>query len=122
MIPVLIETAFRSLFVGSANASIVLPAHTMTLLEELQTRIQAKSESGGLPRPVAVPNPMADSLQTEWSSGPALDSTLTPGTNELGPSNTQPASAPAESVADSARAGGMQPFRQLSGVAARHRL
>ena len=122
MIPVLIETAFRSLFVGSANASIVLPAHPMTLLEELQARIQAKSGSSGIPKPIAASIPTANSPQTERFSGPAFDSTLTPDTNEPGPSNTQPASAPAESVADSARAGGMQPFRQLSGVAARHRL
>lgn len=107
MIPALIETAFSSLFVGSANAGIVLPAHPMTLLEELQAQIQAKTGSGGLPRPIAAPIPMANSPQAEWSSGAALDATLTPDTNELGPSNAQPCPAPEEPPADSARAGEM---------------
>ena len=72
MIPVLIEAAFRSLFVGSATASIALPAYPMTLLQELQARIQAKSGSGGVLGPVAAPIPRANPPQAGESSGPAL--------------------------------------------------
>ena len=101
MIPVLIDAAMRSLFVGlivavglrafrirnvfaqkaalglvlvgalampllmpiadrlqllPANAKIVLPAHPMTLLEELRARLQAKSGYGTLPKLVAAAN------------------------------------------------------------------
>ena len=134
MIPVLIDAAMRSLFVGlivavglrafrirnvfaqkaalglvlvgalampllmpiadrlqllPANASIVLPAHPMTLLEELQARLQAKSGSGTLPKPVAPPIPAPNSPQAEKASGPAPDSASAPRAKEPGPSSAQ---------------------------------
>ena len=79
MIPVLIETILRSAFVGltiasiaalaslllasvtkrwhsqSANSSDVLPGYTMTLLQELQAMLQARSGSGIARNPAAAP-------------------------------------------------------------------
>ena len=48
-----------------ANASIVLPAHPMTLLEELQARLQTKSGSGTLPTPIVPPTRAPNSPQPE---------------------------------------------------------
>ncbi len=69
-----------------ASASIVLPAHPMTLLEELQARLQAKSGSGTLARPVAPSTSAPDSQQAEKVSGPTLDSASAPRAKEPGPS------------------------------------
>ncbi len=66
------------------NTSIVLPAHPMTLLEELQARLQTKSGSGTLPKPVALPIADPNSQQTENASGPALDSASAPRAKEAG--------------------------------------
>jgi beta-lactamase regulating signal transducer with metallopeptidase domain len=153
MIPVLIDAALRSLFVGlivacgmrafrirnvfaqkaalglvlvsalamplvipiaqrlqvlPAKASIVLPAHPMTLLEELQTRIQAKSGSAKIARPVAS-NPLtgpiaAASPQPEKSSAPAADNGSAPPTQEPGQSSTPAAPVQAKPVIDKAQA------------------
>ena len=148
MIPILIDAAMRSLFVGlivavglrafrirnvfarkaalglvlvgalampllmpiadrlqllPANASIVLPAHSMTLLEELQARLQAKSGSGILPKPVAPPIPASNSPQTEKASGPAPDSRSTPRAKAPGPSSPEAASSKKEASTGSAR-------------------
>jgi len=148
MIPVLIDAAMRSLFVGlivevglrafrirnvfaqkaalglvllgalamplllpiadrlqllPANASIVLPAHPMTLLEELQARLQARSGSGTIHKPVAPPISAPDSPQSEKASGPTLDSTSAPNGKEPGPSSPQVASLKKESGTGSAR-------------------
>ncbi len=154
MIPVLIDAALRSLFVGlivaggmrafqvrnvfvqkvalglvlvsalamplvipiaerlqllPAKASIVLPAHPMTLLEELQTRIQAKSGSARIPRPVASA-PLAGPIvtaalpQTERPSGAAADIGSAPLTQEPGQPSTEAAHAQATPAADTARA------------------
>jgi beta-lactamase regulating signal transducer with metallopeptidase domain/DUF4097 and DUF4098 domain-containing protein YvlB len=119
MIPVLIDAALRSLFVGlivaaglrafrirnvfaqkaawglvlvgalampllapivqrlqvlPANEGIVLPAHPMTLLEELQARIQAKTGSGNVSKVVA--GAVAGGLDTsEPLAGPAAAAT-----------------------------------------------
>ena len=147
MIPVLIDAAMRSLFVGlivglslrvfrirnvfaqkaafglvlvgalampllmpiadrlqllPANASIVLPAHPMTLLEELQARLQAKSGYDTLPKPVAAPNPASNSPQTEKASGPALDSASAPSATEPRQSGPQAASLKKETGTGSA--------------------
>ncbi len=148
MIPILIDAAMRSLFVGlvvavglrafrirnvfaqktalglvlvgalampflmpiadrfqllPATASIMLPAHSMTLLEELQARLQAKSGSGALPKPAASPIPAPDLPQAERASGKPLDSASVPHANEPGPKSPQPASARKEAGAGSAR-------------------
>ena len=148
MIPVLIDAAMRSLFVGlivavglrafrirnvfaqkaalglvligalampllmpivdqlqplPANASIVLPAHPMTLLEELRARLQAKSGSGTLPKPVAPPVQAPNSPQTEKASGPSLDSASAQRSKEPGPSSPQAASLKKETGNGSAR-------------------
>ncbi len=73
-----------------ANASIVLPAHPMTLLEELQARLQAKSGSGALPKPVVPPIPAPHS--SGKASAPTLDSASVPRAKEPGPSSPQAAS------------------------------
>ncbi len=70
-----------------AKASIVLPAHPMTLLEELRARLQAKSGSGTPPRPNANPNPAPDSPQTKAASGTAPDSASAPRAKEPGQSS-----------------------------------
>jgi BlaR1 peptidase M56/Putative adhesin len=146
MIPVLIDAAMRSLFVGlivavglrafrirnvfaqkvalglvlvgalampllmpiadrlqllPAKASIVLPAHPMTLLEELQAKLQAKSGSGALPKPVAPPIPTPNSpQQTEKAFGPVLDSASAlrakaPGLSSPSPQHSRVALSPA---------------------------
>jgi beta-lactamase regulating signal transducer with metallopeptidase domain len=147
MIPVLIDAAMRSLFVGlivavglrafrirnvfaqkaavglvlvgalamplvmpiadrlqllPAKANIVLPAHPMTLLEELQARLQAKSGSGSLPKLVPPPISDPDALETENPSGPA-QAAPTPRTKESGPSSHQAASSIKMTSTDSAR-------------------
>ncbi len=73
-----------------ANAGIVLPAYPMTLLEELQARIQAKSGSGTLPNPLATPVPAAYLPQTGKASEPAPDNAPAPRAKERSPSNLQP--------------------------------
>ncbi len=101
-----------------ANASIVLPAHPMTLLEELQARLQAKSGSGTLPKPVAPPIPAPDSPQTEKASGPVPDAGSAPRANEPRPSSHQAASSKKEAGAGSARTvEEMQPLPKHSHVA-----
>ena len=154
MIPVLIDAALRSLFVGlivagglrafrirnviakkaalglvlvcaltmplvmpiaerlqvlPAKASIVVPAHPMTLLEELQSRIQAKSGSAKVSKPVAS-KPLAGPIaaetlpQTEKSSGTAPDTGSAPPTQEPGQSSTQAAPVQATPATDKPRA------------------
>jgi DUF4097 and DUF4098 domain-containing protein YvlB len=71
-----------------AGASIVLPAHPMTLLEELQARIVARNPSGRLPQPTAQSIAQDKSLADEESTGPE------PETARASPDKkTQPASA-----------------------------
>jgi hypothetical protein len=66
------------------------PLHPMTLLEELQARIQAKSGSGNIRRSFAAPPPADNQAKTEEPPGPPHDSTLTPGPKEPGPSTLNP--------------------------------
>lgn len=166
MIPVLIDAALRSLFVGlvvvcgmrafrirnvlaqktalglvlvsalamplvipiaqrlqvlPAKASIVLPAHPMTLLEELQTRIQAKSGSSSIPKPIAT-NPLSGPIaaqplpQPENSSAAAPDMGSAPPTQAPGQSSTQSASPQTNPVADKAQAAGTQAVPQAHRV------
>jgi beta-lactamase regulating signal transducer with metallopeptidase domain len=70
-----------------AKASIVLPAHPMTLLEELRARLQAKSGSATLPKVVAPPIPASDSAQTKAASETAPDSASAPRAKEPGQSS-----------------------------------
>jgi beta-lactamase regulating signal transducer with metallopeptidase domain len=70
-----------------AKANIVLPAHPMTLLEELQARLQAKSGSGALPKSVIPPTPAPDTSRAEAASGPASDSASAPRANDPGQSS-----------------------------------
>ena len=100
--PLLLPIADR-LQLLPANASIVLPAHPMTLLEELQARLQARSGSGTQHKPVAPPISAPDSPQSEKASGPTLDSTSAPNGKEPGPSSPQVASLKKESGTGSAR-------------------
>jgi hypothetical protein len=87
-----------------ADAGIVLPAYPMTLLEELQARIQAKSGSGTLPHPLAAPIPATNLPQTGKTSGPAPDNAPAQHAKERRPSYSQPAPPRTETVARSATA------------------
>ena len=61
----------------------VFPAHPMTLLEELQARILAKSGSGASQsRPIAASIASADPRRTEKASNPAPDKTASAGYRE----------------------------------------
>lgn len=92
--------------------------HPMTLLEELQARIQAKSGSGSQSRPIASAITPANPPQTEKSYGPPTDSADAPGVKVPGPSINQPAPAHSEPITDSPRAGGeMRPVPQPKRVA-----
>ena len=163
MIPVLIDAAMRSLFVGlivavglrafrirnvfaqkaalglvlagalampflmpiadrlqllPANASIVLPAHPMTLLEELQVRLQAKSGSVTQSKSVASPIPTPYSPHAERPSGSALDSASAPRAKEPRPSSSQAVSLQKEAGTVSANTvEETQPLAQHSHVA-----
>lgn len=88
-----------------ANAGIALPAYPMTLLEELQARIQAKSGSGTLPNPLAAPIPAANLPQTGKASGPPPNNPSAPRANERSPSNSQAAPPHTETFARSAPVG-----------------
>jgi len=80
----------------SANSGIVPPANAMTLLQELQAMLQARSGSSLLPRPFEAPVPTTNSPEPERSSrrvpGPASE----PGAQEPGPPGTEPSSGQAE--------------------------
>jgi hypothetical protein len=94
-----------------ANAGIVLPAFPMTLLEELQARIQAKSSSGTLPHPLAAPIPAASLPETGKASGTTPENAPAPRAKESSWSNSQPVPPQSEMVARSATARQeVQPF------------
>lgn len=99
MIPALIHTAFRSLFVGSASASIVLPARPASLLEELQAIIQAKS---CLPQLIVASIARTDPPEAERSSVPRFDSTGSAAFAKFRPSDSP---TPPEPAARTIRAG-----------------
>ena len=89
-----------------ANASI----HPMTLLEELQAKILAKSGSGSrngnVSSPVAAPAVTENPPRTQGSSaGSTPDTAPNLGAKEPGPSSTQRTLVPGEPVAGSAREG-----------------
>ncbi|HEY2469772.1 MAG TPA: M56 family metallopeptidase [Terracidiphilus sp.] len=86
-----------------AKASIVLPARAMTLLEELQARLQAKSGSGGLLKPAAVSTPSANPPQADTSAEAALGPVPAQAVKGSGRSSAQSAPAQAEPVADNSR-------------------
>ena len=67
------------------------PLHAVTLLEELQARIQAKSGSGSVRRSFAAPPPPTDNQpKTEEPPAHPHDSPLTPRPKEPGPSTLNP--------------------------------
>src|SRR5215472_3607329 len=71
-----------------AGASIALPAHPMTLLEELQARILAKNPSGRMPKPKVSVVPQNKSIEDEESAGSAPETART-----LPDKESKPASA-----------------------------
>lgn len=102
-----------------AKASIVLPAHPMTLLEELQARIQAKSGSGTLPKPVATPVSAANPAQAESSSASVPDAQPASRAKDAGPSSARPSPLKTEAGAGGAQAREeMPPLPRPSRVAA----
>ncbi len=50
------------------NANIILPAHSMTLLQELQAKLQARSGTATVPKLVAEPLPAPNPAPTEKPS------------------------------------------------------
>lgn len=58
----------------SANSSIVHNADSMTLLQELQAMLEARSGSGLLPTHLAAPIPTTHSPQADKSSRPTIGS------------------------------------------------
>ncbi len=100
--PLLMPIAERLQFLP-ANASIVLPAHPMTLLEEQQAPLQTKSGSGTLSKTIASPLAAPYSPQTEKAPDPALDSISSPRAKEPGPSRPQASSLKKEAGTGSAR-------------------
>ncbi|HMG86233.1 MAG TPA: hypothetical protein VK574_10830 [Terracidiphilus sp.] len=78
-----------------ASSSIVSSANSMTLLQELQAMLQARSGSGLLPTRVTAPIRAPDSPQTEKCSFPAPGSA--PASHDTGPSGSEPAQGQAES-------------------------
>jgi len=87
-----------------ASASIALPAHPMTLLEELQARIMARNPSGRMPQPKASAIPQDKSIPEEESEGFAPDTSRTSPDKEFPPASarSQQAAEPAKPMADSA--------------------
>lgn len=102
MIPVLIKTALATPLQRpiaerqSRKLSNCAPAYPMTLLQELQAILEARSGSGLLPKTFEAPVPAPNSLQPEKSSCPARGPASEPGAQEPGPSSTEPSSGQAE--------------------------
>ena len=114
--PFLVPIAER-LQIVPANAKIVVPASAMTLLEELQARIQARG-SGGLLKPVAAPTPSAGPVQSDRPRESGLGSAPAQGIKEAGRPNAQPASSRPEPANDSSRDGeSMQPAPRARRIA-----
>jgi beta-lactamase regulating signal transducer with metallopeptidase domain len=86
------------------SANIVLPAHPMTLLEELQARILAKNPSGRMPQPIAWAVPQGKTTQDEEPEGSAPESARTRPTKEIEPasSHRQQATVPTAPITYSA--------------------
>lgn len=63
------------IFIIPVNASLVLSAHPMTLLEELQAKIQAKSGSSSVLKPVPDPLPAPRPPQAPQSARPSTTMT-----------------------------------------------
>jgi BlaR1 peptidase M56/Putative adhesin len=106
-----------------ANAGIVLPGHAMTLLEELQARIDAKSRPGNLSKPAAS-NPLGGPIpatalpKTEKSSGAAPNTATGSHAKKSGSSSSETAPALVEPETGSAESGEeIQPLPQPNRVA-----
>jgi hypothetical protein len=77
-IPLLIPIADHLHF-QSANSSMVRPAYSMTLLQELQEMLQARSGPGLLPKPLEAPIQATNPPRAEKPSRPATGSAPDPG-------------------------------------------
>ena len=77
--------AARLLMITGRMRLLLPRSADVTLLEELQARIQAKSSSGSRSRSIAAPITMAD--PTREPSGPPPDTGSTPPAKELGSSH-----------------------------------
>jgi BlaR1 peptidase M56/Putative adhesin len=84
------------------SASIVIPAHPMTLLQELQARILAKNPSGRMPQPNVWAVPQDKSTQGQESEGSAPETASTRPAKEIPPasSHRQKAKVPTAPMAD----------------------
>lgn len=104
-----------------AGVNIVLPAHPMTLLEELQARIVAKGGSGTKLGPVTVPIPQSDSPSVQGSPAPEPEAVPRPTSNtpHAAKLNQHTPAAPARFPSSSARpiANSMSPMRASESVA-----
>lgn len=100
--PSLLPIAERLHF-QSVNSSVVRPAYSMSLLQELQEMLQARSGSGLLPRHFEAPASITASPQSENASRP-ISSAPGPGENPLARSRTEPASGPSEPVSNNVTA------------------
>jgi beta-lactamase regulating signal transducer with metallopeptidase domain/DUF4097 and DUF4098 domain-containing protein YvlB len=95
------------------KASIVFPAHSMTLLQELQAKLQARSGFAPIFKPVADPVPATKLPQSEKSAANPPDAPLASHAREAELTSIQPASATQEPViGTAARIENMQPVSQ----------
>ena len=106
----LLMLATEHLQLQSAKSDVVFPAFSMTLLQELQAILEARS-GPGLP-PSTAPTP-TNSSQAEKSSS----STSASDTKELGPFSSEPAPRQAHHAINGIRAGESQPVSQCARVA-----
>jgi beta-lactamase regulating signal transducer with metallopeptidase domain len=99
-----------------ASASIVLPVRPMTLLEELQAKLLAKSGSRNVVKPAETPVPATDPAQAEKPSSPSPDRASAPRAKES--SSTRAVAAQSQAGIGSSRAAKeMQPFSRPRRVA-----
>ena len=106
--PLLMPVAIR-FHVIPVNASAVLPTHPMTLLQELQARLQAKSGSAQVPKLVADPLPTPNPPQAAKSSG--ASSHLTASRDDVS-ADSNPRPVPKQKLQGTASAGPVR-HRQL---------
>jgi hypothetical protein len=83
-------TVTERLHFQSANSSMVPPAYPMTLLQELQAMLQARSGSG-LQKPFEEPTPTTKWTQAEQFSRPVVDVEAALDAQETRPAETEPA-------------------------------
>lgn len=101
--PFLVPIAAR-LQLLPVNTSLVVPGSTMTLLEELQARIQARG-SGGLLKPGAVSTPKANSPQADKPSEISAVPAPTQAAKEPARTSAKPASENVKPESENSRGG-----------------